>query len=373
MEENILVTRSSMPGYEEYCHEIASIWNTRWLTNTGEKHRKLQQGLEELLGTNRVELFVNGHIALEIGIQALGLSGEVITTPYTFASTTQALVRNGLKPIFCDIKQSDFTIDETKIEALITPNTSAILAVHVYGQPCNVEKLQEIAHRHGLKLIYDAAHAFGVEINGKAISSYGDLSMYSFHATKVLHTIEGGALVYRNPALGETLCQLRNFGLSGDDAALIGGNGKMNEFAAAMGICNLRHHQENIERRTEVYDAYQEGMHGILGIRPFTYVAENFTRNYAYYPIIVDDALFPNGRDELQRALEDEHVFTRKYFYPLTCDFSCYRNMGFTADVPVARYVSRHVLCLPMYAELKPVQVKAICAAVRKAVETGTR
>jgi len=372
MEKDILVTRSSMPDYNEYCSEIAPLWDTRRLTNVGKIHCELQHKLREILGTDNLELFVNGHTALEMGIQALELSGEVITTPYTFASTTHALVRNGLKPVFCDIKMSDFTIDENQVESLITPKTSAILAVHVYGQPCNVEKLQEIAANYGLKLIFDAAHAFGVTIDGKSVACYGDLSMFSFHATKVFHTIEGGAVAYRDPRLGERLRLLRNFGLSGEDAQLVGGNGKMNEFSAAMGICNLRHNKENIERRKAVYAAYSEGLHGIQAIRPFLYISERVAQNYAYYPIIVNDDIFPDGRDALQKALEAEHILTRKYFYPLTNDFDCYHNMDLNRNTPVARYVSSHVLCLPMYSELELGQVKRICSKIREIIEVGT-
>lgn len=372
MDEKIPVTKSSMPPYEEYCREIASLWKNCWLTNAGEKHQQLLGQLQEMLRTPCVELFVNGHSALELGIEALELSGEVITTPYTFASTTHALVRNGLKPVFCDIKESDFTIDETKLEALITPDTSAILAVHVYGQPCNVERLEEIARAHGLKLIYDAAHAFGVQVNGRPISAYGDMSMFSFHATKVFHTIEGGALVYRDAVLGDRLRSLRNFGLVGEQVSVPGCNGKLTEFAAAMGLCNMRHLEESIARRKSAYQTYEAGLRDVPGIRPFRYIStESVVQNYAYYPLIVDDKVIVGGRDYLQQALESKQIFTRKYFFPLTSDFICYQDLAPSKSLPVAQYMSDHVLCLPMYADLTKEQVEHICGVIRRAAENS--
>lgn len=356
-----------MPLYEEYCREIASIWDNHYLTNVGPKHQALQAQLKEFWKAEYVELFVNGHLSLEIAIKALELSGEVITTPYTFASSTHALVANGLTPVFCDIKASDFTIDEDKIEALITEKTSAILAVHVYGQPCNVKRLEEIAKKHHLKLIFDAAHAFGVEVDGRPVSDFGDVSMFSFHATKVFHTIEGGALVIRDEEVAKKVRALRNFGIEGPESVpMVGTNAKMNEFAAAMGICNLRHHEENMRKRSDAFAGYSEGLEGIPGIRKFEYVSTDFSRNYAYYPIIVDEKACGISRDTLQAELEKQNIYTRKYFYPLTSDFACYQGMGLTADVPVAHNTSDRVLCLPMYAELGRETVDEICGAIRE-------
>ena len=238
----INVTRSSMPYFDEYCEEIQDIWDSRWLTNMGPKHQKLQAELIEYLDVDKIDLFCNGHMALEMAIQAMELTGEVITTPFTFASTTHAIVRNGLTPIFCDVEPDTYTIDTTKLEALITEKTSAIIPVHVYGNICNVEEIERIAKKHNLKVIYDAAHAFGVKFKGRGIGSFGDASMFSFHATKVFHSIEGGAICFSDEAFGEKLYKLKNFGIASQESVeFVGGNAKMNEFCAAMGICNLRH------------------------------------------------------------------------------------------------------------------------------------
>ncbi|MBQ7007191.1 MAG: aminotransferase class I/II-fold pyridoxal phosphate-dependent enzyme, partial [Oscillospiraceae bacterium] len=251
----IHVTRSSMPSYEEYCEEIKDIWESRWLTNMGQKHQKLEQDLKKYLNCPNIALYTNGHLALEYALEAFGFDkgAEIITTPFTFASTTHAIVRSGFTPVFADIKKDDYTIDPASVEALITEKTVAIVPVHVYGNLCDVTKLKEIADRYGLKLIYDAAHAFGVTQNGVSAATFGDVSMFSFHATKVFHTIEGGALCYQDENLTPILNAYKNFGItSPDEATFVGGNAKMNEFQAAMGICNLRHIDEEIEKRKAV-------------------------------------------------------------------------------------------------------------------------
>ena len=250
MDEKVLVTRATMPPIEEYIDEIKSIWETHWLTNMGEKHQVLQKELKEYLHVDNIELLVNGHMALELTMQAMNLSGEVITTPFTFASTTHAIVRNGLTPVFCDINEEDYTIDVSKIESLITEKTTAIVPVHVYGNICNVEEIEKIAKKHHLKVIYDAAHTFGETYKGKGIGDFGDASCFSFHATKVFNTIEGGAVCYHNNELGKRLYNLKNFGIQGPEQVDgIGANAKMNEFQAAMGICNLRHLEDNLKKR----------------------------------------------------------------------------------------------------------------------------
>lgn len=250
MKEKILVTRSSMPSLEEYVEMIKPIWDTHWLTNMGENHNKLQEQLQEYLQVDGVSLFTNGHLALELLIQAMELTGEVITTPFTFASTTHAIVRNGLTPVFCDIDPETYTMDAEKIESLITEKTSAILPVHVYGNVCNVQEIEKIAKRHNLKVIYDAAHAFGVKVGEKGIGAFGDASMFSFHATKVFNTIEGGAIAYSEAALEDKLYNLKNFGIADEETIeSIGSNAKMNEFQAAMGLCNLLHITEEIQKR----------------------------------------------------------------------------------------------------------------------------
>ncbi len=359
----INVTRSSMPSYEEYCEEIKTIWDNVHLTNMGPIHNKLKTELKEYLKVDNIELFVNGHLALYCAIKALGLNGEIITTPFTFASTTNAIIQAGCTPVFCDVKD-DYTIDESKIEALINEKTVAILPVHVYGNICEVEEIQRIADAHGLKVIYDAAHAFGVEYNGKGIGEYGDVSMFSFHATKVFHTIEGGALCYKDSTLTEKIAQQRNFGICGEEIACFGSNAKMNEFQAAMGICNLRHIEEELNSRKLAFERYSERLKTAKGltILPINKVIK---QNYAYYPIIVNKEKFGIDRDELCAKLSAEGVFARKYFYPLVSE-----NKEFcedkTKDTPKAKCFSRSVLCLPLYAHLSVSDVDRICDIILK-------
>ncbi len=358
---SINVTCSSMPSYEEYCEEIKSIWDTVHLTNGGPIHNKLQTQIKDFLKVDNVEFFVNGHLALYCALKALDLHGEIITTPFTFASTTNAIMQVGCTPVFCDVKP-DYTIDESKIEALITDKTVAILAVHVYGNICAVEEIQKIADKHGLKVIYDAAHVFGVEYQDKGIGSYGDLSMFSFHATKVFHTIEGGCITYRDSALTAKLVQQRNFGLNGESIDCFGTNAKMNEFQAAMGICNLRHIDKELALRKQVFERYTEGLRNTKGITALS-LREGIKANYAYYPILVEKETFGMNRDELMEKLAQNGINARKYFYPLVSE-----NKGFTKDetisTPQAKYYSHNVLCLPMYAHLDLADVDKICGII---------
>lgn len=368
MEKRILVTKSTLPPMEEYVEEIKRIWSSNWMTNAGPIYEELENRLRQYLRCKNVELYVNGHMALDIAIKALGLAGEVITTPFTFASTTHALVMNGINPVFCDIKPEDYTIDESKVEALITEKTSAILAVHVYGRPCNVSKLEQIAHKHNLKLIFDAAHAFGVKVNGEPIGNFGDISMFSFHATKVFNTIEGGALVYKDENLTKRLRNLRNFGIEGPESVVqVGLNAKMNEFSAAMGICNLRHLDENIYDRKRVAESYYERLKGLAGIQILDFLDDRqVTWNYSYFPIVINDTIAGFTRDELFVRLEENGVFTRKYFYPLVTDFECYRNNYFSNDLlPVAHSVANKILCLPMYAGLEEKDIVRVCDTIK--------
>ncbi len=361
--DKILVTRSSMPEFEEYIEEIKDIWDTHWMTNMGSKHNLLEEKLAEYLKVAHVSLFSNGHMALEMLIQALGLSGEIITTPYTFASTTHAIVRNGCVPVFCDINPKDYTIDVTKLESLITDRTSAILPVHVYGNICNVEEIERIAKKHGLKVIYDAAHTFGVEYKGRGIASFGDASMFSFHATKVYNTIEGGAICFGEGqgALKEDLYGLKNFGIRGEEVVdAVGANSKMNEFQAAMGLCNLRHVDGEIAKRKAVAQRYREHLSEVPGIRLVKEQAD-VKQNYAYFPVVFEPEIFGCDRDVVYDALKEKQIFTRKYFYPTTNSFACYRNHYDPADTPVALAVSKKVLTLPMYADLRLEQVDMIC------------
>ena len=364
----INVTRSSMPSFEEYCEEIKELWDSHWLTNMGVKHKELEKGLIEYLKVPFISLYVNGHLALENIIEAYNFpkGSEVITTPFTFASTTHAIIRSGLKPVFCDIDPTTFTIDANKIEGLITDKTVAILPVHVYGNVCDIEKIEYIAKKHGLKVIYDAAHAFGVEYKGKGIGAFGDASMFSFHATKVFNTIEGGAVCYSDENLTQTLKDLKNFGIhDAETVAFVGGNAKMNEFQAAMGICNLRHIEEEIAKRKVVYNRYKTRLLGVKGIT-LNPVQENVKPNYAYFPIIVDEVEFGKSRNDIHRLLGEEGIIARKYFYPTTNSFDCVKEVGDTNQTPVALKISQRVLTLPLYADLSLDIVDKICDIILK-------
>ena len=361
MDEKILVTRPSMPSYEEYIEAIKPLWDSHWITNMGTYHRQLEKELKEYLDVPGLSLMVNGHMALELAIQAFDFpeGAEVITTPFTFISTTHAIVRNRLKPVFCDVKLSDGTIDETKIEDLITENTVAILPVHVYGNVCNVEEIQRIADKYSLKVIYDAAHAFGVKYKGKGIGSYGDASIFSFHATKVFNTIEGGAVAFSDPKMYDKLYNLKNFGIRGEELVVsVGANAKMNEFSAIMGLCNLKHIDEAIQARKERYELYTELLKDIPGIKLFDR-NENTTNNYAYFPILVEQG-YGRNRDKLYDYLKENDIYARKYFYPITADQACFRNRYRNDDLEIARELSEKVLVLPFYEVLEKKKIKEI-------------
>ena len=349
----ILVTRSSMPPIEEYMDEIKDIWESRWLTNMGVKHKELQAGLRKYLGVENIDLFTNGHMALELSLQAMNLQGEIITTPFTFASTTHAIVRNGLTPVFCDINPQDFTMDVDKLESLITDRTCAIMPVHVYGNVCNVEEIERIANKYELKVIYDAAHTFGVKYKGKSTASFGDVSCFSFHATKVFHSIEGGAACFRDAEFGKKLYGLKNFGIRGPETVdAVGANAKMNEFCAAMGICNLQHVDEEITKRGKAVARYRERLGDVDGLQ-LNPVQKDVKPNYAYFPVIFDEKIFGATRNEVMEALAAHDIGARKYFYPLTNTFECFHNMFDVNETPVALHMSRHVLTLPLYADLQ--------------------
>lgn len=359
----INVTKSSMPDFDEYCNEIKDMWDTHWLTNMGIKHKTLKAELEKKLNIKHVTLYTNGHLALE-GIWELynfPKGSEVITTPFTFASTTHAIVRKGLVPVFCDVKMDDYTIDPSKIESLITDKTVAICPVHVYGNICDIDAIDKIAKKHNLKVVYDAAHAFGVKYKGISSANFGDISMFSFHATKVFNTIEGGALCYNNDSYIEKLNDLKNFGIHGPEkVTYVGGNAKMNEFQAAMGLCNLRHLDEEINKRKKVYEHYIERLKNVNGIK-LNYIRDNIESNYAYFPVIFDN--YKYNRDEIAEKLLDNGILARKYFYPITNTFDCYKDLK-TADVsktPNAKYLGDRVLTLPMYADLSLEDVDRIC------------
>lgn len=363
MNSKINVTRSSMPSFEEYCEEIKKLWDSHWLTNMGVEHKTLQAELEAYLECPHAILYTNGHLALENVIAAMDLprGGEVITTPFTFASTTHAIVRNGLVPVFCDVDPEYYTMDADRIEALITDRTVAIVPVHVYGNLCDVEKIAAIAAKHGLKVIYDAAHAFAVRYKGVSSANFGDAAMFSFHATKVFHTIEGGAVCFRDDELVAELNDRKNFGIRGPERVVfVGGNAKMSEFQAAMGICNLRHLNEEIEKRRQVVERYRANLGGVPGLR-LCRPQKDVTPNYAYFPVVFDG--FGATRDEIFAALGEQGIVARKYFYPITNSFECYRDLPTAGPekTPVAAYLADRVLTLPLYADLALEDVDRIC------------
>ena len=363
MNDTILVTRSSMPDFEEYCEEIRDLWDSHWLTNMGDKHQRFQAELERFLGVPHVTLYTNGHLALENVIAAMGLprGGEVITTPFTFASTTHAIVRNSLTPVFCDVNERDYTIDVSQIEGLITEKTVAIVPVHVYGKLCDVEGIRAIAEKYHLKVIYDAAHAFAVRYRGLSSACFGDASMFSFHATKVFNTIEGGAVCFADDGLVEVLDDLKNFGIRGPESCeYVGGNAKMNEFQAAMGLCNLRHLEREIEKRRQAAEHYRARLGGVPGLK-LSGEQPGVQSNYAYFPVVFDG--YKADRDQFDERLKAQNIFARKYFYPLTNSFSCYRDLPTAGGekTPVALHLSRSVLTLPMYADLTAETVDRIC------------
>lgn len=373
MGKNILVTRSSMPDIDEFIDEIRDIWDSHWLTNMGPKHQELQAELKKYMGVDNIELFTNGHMSLELTLQAMNLQGEVITTPFTFASTTHAIIRNGLEPVFCDIDPVTYTMDVDKLESLITDRTCAIMPVHVYGNVCNVEAIAEIAHRYELKVIYDAAHTFGETYKGKGIATFGDASCFSFHATKVFNTIEGGACCYHDKELGERLYDLKNFGIHGpEEVNAVGANAKMNEFCAAMGICNLRHVDAEIAKRKKVVERYREKLSDFDGLQ-LNCVQPDVKSNYAYFPIIIDEKQFGATREDVFDALAADDIHARKYFYPLTNTFDCFHGKYNVDNTPVALHISRRVLTLPLYADLPLEEVDRIAGIVKKTRGTGRK
>ena len=368
--KRINVVMPSMPPYEEYCEEIKDLWATRILTHSGPKHELLKERLKDYLKVNNMCLFANGHLALEIVIEALGLTGEIITTPFTFASTTQAIVRNHLTPVFCDIDEETLTMDPSKIEELITEKTSAIIPVHVYGNACNVKEIQRIADKHNLKVIYDAAHAFGEEIDGIGIGNYGDASMFSFHSTKVFHTVEGGGVSFKNDELDPIMKQIRQFGQLGkENAVRVGTNAKMTEAHAAMGLCNLRHVDEEIAKRKAAVDLYREKLKGIRGIRLYLNQDERVKCNYAYFPVYFDKSVLGFSRDDVVVELEKDNIYARKYFYPLTSQFDAYKGKFPIQATPVAKRIADGILTLPLYADIQKEDIERVCDVILRMVK----
>ncbi|MBQ7251327.1 MAG: DegT/DnrJ/EryC1/StrS family aminotransferase [Kiritimatiellae bacterium] len=363
MVDQIPVTRSSMPPFEEYCEEIKELWRTHWLTNMGAKHEEFRAALEGYLECPRAVLCANGHLALENILAAMRFpaGSEVLTTPFTFASTTHAIVRNGLVPVFCDIREDNYTLDPGCLEKALTARTVAVLPVHVYGNPCDTDAIGSFARRHGLKVVYDAAHAFGARYRGKSPARFGDAAMFSFHATKVFHTIEGGVACTADGCLADALSDLKNFGIHGEESVTaVGGNAKMNEFQAAMGICNLRHLDGEIAKRKTVFERYMERLDGIPGLRPCP-PEKDVASNYAYFPLLFDGVRAT--RDGAASALAACGIHPRKYFHPLTSDYECYRDLPTAGGgkTPVAARVARNILTLPLYPDLPLADVDRIC------------
>ncbi len=367
--EEIYVTQASMPSYDEFTEAVRPLWSSRMITNMGCFHEELEKRLREYLEVPEVSLMVNGHMSLEMAIQMMGFpeGAEVITTPFTFISTTHAIVRNRLKPVFCDIKPSDGTIDETKIEDLITERTVAILPVHVYGNVCSVHIIQQIADKYGLKVIYDAAHAFGVRYKGKGIGNYGDISIFSFHATKVFNTIEGGAATFQKHDYYDRLYNLKNFGIRDEElVAEVGANAKMNEFCAVMGLCNLRHISDVVSRRKARCMEYRGYLSNVPGIRFFE-EDPNVEGNYGYFPVIIEESC-SLGRNEIYNLLKRNNIFSRKYFYPLVPDQECYKGQYQRNALQNAEKLAESILVLPLYEEMKPETVERVADIIRAGV-----
>lgn len=359
---DIYVTQPYLPSLEEFIPYLEKIWQSKRLTNDGPFHQELEHTLAEYLGVGHVSLFSNGTLALVTALQALKITGEVITTPFSFVATTHALNWNGIRPVFADIDPVSLCLSSQQIEAAITPQTTAILPVHVYGTPCDVVEIERIADIYGLKVIYDAAHAFGVKLGETSLLNFGDFSVLSFHATKVFNTFEGGAIISHDAKTKQRIDYLKNFGFADEVTVMAPGiNGKMNEVQAAMGLVQLRHVDEVLAARARIDARYREMLGGIAGLRLHS-MPSGMTSNHAYFPVFVTEE-FPLSRDELYQALRDEGIHARRYFYPLISNFSMYRGLPSSRreNLPVAHAVSSQVLCLPIYPDLELVVVEEIC------------
>jgi len=364
----IYVTRPLLPDLKEITIELQKIWDSKQLTNNGPKHQELEEEIRRSLKVPHISLFNNGTIALIVAVNSLRILGEVITTPFTFPATPHVLAWNGITPIFCDIDDKTMNIDATKIEQMMTPRTTAILAVHVFGTPCEIEPIQQVADRYGLKVIYDAAHAFNVEIAGTGIGNFGDISMFSFHATKLFHTAEGGALAFKDPNLKQRIELLKNFGIKNEEEVLMPGiNGKMTEIQAALGLVNLRHLATERAKRAKIINTYIEYLSQVPGIT-ISAVNGNMVHSYQYFIIRIDKNKFGISRDELYEKLRSYNVFSRKYFYPLCSDYACYKNIPSAAlsNLPVAHKIVMEVLCLPLYGGLEISSVEKICEIIKR-------
>jgi dTDP-4-amino-4,6-dideoxygalactose transaminase len=366
----VYVTQPLLPDINDLQHEIQEIFESKWVTNHGFKHNLLEKRLEETLKVPNVSVFNNGTIALLTALKALDLplGSEVITSPFTFPATPHSISWNGLEPVFCDIEPDTMTLDSGKIEELITPDTSAILPVHVYGFPCDVKNIDKIARKHDLKVIYDGAHTFSTDINGRGIGTFGDITLFSFHATKLFNTLEGGCLTYNNNDLKIKIYNLRNFGIKNEEEVVdIGINGKMNEIQASIGLLNLELYKEEQLKRMEIKKLYIEQLGMIENIK-IPEMPENTTDSYQYFPIIIEDG-FPVSRDQIYEKLKKQHIFSRKYFYPLCSDYDVYKNLKSSSknNLPVANDLKNKVLCLPYYGDLDHEIIIQICEIVEDA------
>ncbi len=364
---SITVTSPLLPPLEEFLPYLEDIWQRKWLTNNGYYHRELEKALCEYLGVEHLSLFTNGTIPLITALQALRIKGEVITTPYSFVATTHSLWWNGIKPVFVDVEPHTGNLDPDKIEAAITPLTTAIMPVHVYGNPCNTEKIQAIANKYNLKIIYDAAHAFGVTINGESILKAGDMSTLSFHATKTYNTVEGGALICKDAEMKKSIDYLKNFGFAGETTVVAPGiNGKMDEIRAAYGLLELKHVDDAINTRRQVAIGYRDALKDINGIS-FWEDTSDIRYNYSYFPIFVDEKLYGMSRDQLYEKMKANNIFGRRYFYPLISEFSTYKELPSSAkeNLPIAHKIANSVICLPMHHELQDGDIKTIISNIR--------
>lgn len=370
-EKPILVTKPALPPLGEFLPYLEEIWDNCWLTNNGPMHQKLEKELAEYLGVNYLSLFSNGTLALISALQALGIKGEVITTPFSFVATTHSLWWNGIKPVFVDIDPDTFNLDPSKIEAAITPETTAIMPVHVYGNPCNTAEIKRIAEKHGLKVIYDAAHAFGVNVDGKSILAEGDLSILSFHATKVYSTIEGGAIICHDEQMKHHIDNLKNFGFRGELVVEEPGiNAKLNEVQAAYGLLSLKYVDSYIEKRRSIAKMYREKLSDTTGLT-MLHDFPGVRHAYSYFPVLVDEKAFGLSRDALYDVLKSKSIFCRRYFYPLISHFETYSSLPSAApeNLPTATNVAGKVLCLPIYPELSVEDVNKVVNSIKEACQ----
>lgn len=365
--DKIYVTQPDLPPLEEFQEYLKQIWESKRITNNGPFHQQLEKELCEYLGVKYISLFSNGTLALVTALQALKIRGEVITTPYSFVATTHSLWWNNIKPVFVDVDPVYGNIDPEKIEAAITPRTTAILPVHVYGNPCNMEAIQQIAETYNLKVMYDAAHAFGVKYKGQSVLNFGDMSVLSFHATKVFNTFEGGAIVCHDEKTKRHIDDLKNFGFRGETTVVAPGiNAKMNEVQAAMGLLQLKYIDKNIAKRKDIANQYRELLHDIPGLRFLDDMPE-VQHCYSYFPVFIDDEKFGVSRDALYEKLKEHNIYGRRYFYPLISQFPTYRGLDSAqpGKLPVAERITEEVICLPIYPELEIETVQLICQLVK--------